>query len=114
MSKLPVVTTNNVPRPLVCFYDLPEKERRDFDYVKEEERGDNRFVRFKDAWYDVNDVQEIHCRKEHDRPMGWALYVEPDHPFAKWNAIVSETYFSGVLIRYVMDEEAVIMGSYYS
>ena len=108
------IITNNVPRKLVSFYDIPESARGDFDYVKEDGYYTSRFVRFKDAWYDVFDTQGIRVRKGATfSRMGWDMVVSEDSPFVKWNAIVSESFFSGVLFRFV-DDDHVVVGRYIS
>ncbi len=111
------VTSDFTPIALVTFNELPEEARSDFDYVDPEGHDYKRFALFKGCWYDTSDVQSIRVREGQDMPMGWAMYVGPDHPFAKWDAIVSESFFSGALIRYIMDDgscDAVVMGRYYS
>lgn len=105
------VTTNHKPRWLVRKVDLPEKVQSDFDYVKDDWLY--RFVQYKGAWYDVDDTQSIQVTSEHHRPMGWAMYVEPGHPFAPYTAVLSETYFSGVLFKLV-DDDKVVCANYFS
>jgi hypothetical protein len=108
------ITTNNQPRELVALCDLPAKDQADFDYIREEGEGNTpRLVRYKGAWYDVWDSQEIRIEGPRNGRMGWAHWVEPSSPLAKWGFIISESYFSGVLFRQV-DPEYVICGRYYS
>lgn len=108
------IKTDNRPRPLVSFHDLPPKVMLDFDYIDDEnDMHSDRFVQYKGAWYDTLDTQAIRVSK--DCPMGWAMVVAPDHPFADWHAIVSETFFSGVLFKFVNDDyDHVVVGRYYS
>ena len=116
MSNALTVTTNYKPYQLVSFHDLPPKVMIDFDYIEDEDdMHTDRFVKYKGAWYDTLDAQEIRVSNDHDRPMGWAMYVATDHLFADWNAVVSETFFSGVLFKFINDDyDHVICGSYYS
>lgn len=88
------ITTNNQPRELVAFEDLPESERENFDYVAGKGRFVPRFFCYRGAWYDVGE------------------FVRAE--IASWDGVQSDTYFSGVLIRYVDDCERVIVGRYYS
>jgi hypothetical protein len=104
------IVTDNKPRELKCFMDLSERERADFDYIKDAEFYDQRFVRYKGHWYDVNDTQRI-CAEPYARHM-FDFCVNPDHPFAKWNCITSETFFSGVLFRWGKEYAHVVVGSY--
>lgn len=103
------VTTNNVPRNLVPIWELPEKVRKDFDYVENYDAS-YRFVQYKGAWYDVYDTQSIAVRKT-NRPVGWDFVVDEGSPFCGWDGIVSDTFFSGVLFKLV-DDERVIVGRY--
>jgi hypothetical protein len=105
------IITDNKPRKLLSLNELPAKEQMEFDYVRE--KGycpTERFVFYKGCYYDTHDTQVIRVSQSND-PMGWAMVVKPDSPLAKWHSIVSETYFSGVLFRFVNDE--VIVGRYY-
>ena len=114
-NKKITVITNNVPRPMYSYYELPDEVQAEFDYV----RGDSdisaqqvpRFVQYKNEWLDVADVQ--HIRTGDGMLVGWSMQVPPDSPLAKWDGIVSDSYFSGTLFRLV-DEEYVVVGRYYS
>lgn len=103
------IVTDNKPRELKCFMDLSERERADFDYIKDDDFYDQRFVRYKGHWYDVNDTQLIWVWP---KPCMGDYAVNPDHPFAKWNCITSETFFSGVLFRWGKEYAHVVVGSY--
>lgn len=105
------ITTNNKPRELVSFFDLPEKAQSDFDYVEECDRYSARFVQYRKSWYDVHDTQMITV--DNGRPMGWTMLVDKNDPMANWDSIVSETYFSGVLFKLVGNDD-VICGRYCS
>jgi len=41
------IVTDNKPRELKCFMDLSERERADFDYIKNDDFYSQRFVRYK-------------------------------------------------------------------
>ena len=105
------IITNNRPRPLLALIDLPEKARADFDYVKDGAEFYPSFVQYKGVWYDVADSQSI--RTGPGAPMGWAYTVEKDSPFADWDGIMSDSFFSGVLFKWANDYD-VIVGRYYS
>ena len=94
------IITNNKPRALACLADLPAKTQLDFDYVREDGDYTARFVRYLGHWYDVYDSQSI------TRELGF-------DQFKGWDGIVSETFFSGVLFRFVGDDE-VIVGRYFT
>ena len=108
------IITNSVPRALVSYFDLPEKVRTDFDYVAEEDYYSPRFVSYKDNWYDTYDTERIGVFSSSTKPAGYAMYVAADHPFSNWDGVVIETYFSGVLFRFVDEYERVVVGRYFS
>ena len=105
------ITTNNRARVLKSLSELPTKVAEDFDYIEECEAFDPRFVQFMGHWYDTQDVQGISTRRTN--PVGWDCIVQEDDPLARWHAIVSETYFSGVLFRFVGNDE-VVVGRYFA
>lgn len=94
------IITNNKPRTLVAFSDLPIKVQADFDYVEELAWFDPRFVQYKGWWYDVYDSQNI------TRELGF-------DQFKGWHGIVSDSFFSGVLFK-LCDNDSVIVGRYFS
>ena len=105
------IITNNQPRNLVTFHDLTLRDQKDFDYVTDDAQYENRFVNYKGSWYDIYDTQRISVNV--GQFMGWTMAVDKDSPLIKWNAIVSETFFSGVLFRFT-DEDQIVCGRYYS
>jgi hypothetical protein len=94
-----IITTNNRPRPLACFADLPAKVQADFDYVENYDLS-YRFVQYKGWWYDVYDSQSI------TRELGF-------DQFKGWHGIVSDSFFSGVLFK-LCDDGEVVVGRYYA
>lgn len=93
------IVTNNKPRPMVALWELPEKVQKDFDYVLPDDTS-YRFVKYKGHWMDCFDMQSI------SREQGFSQ-------FSGWHGIASDTFFSGVLVRFVNDND-VIVGRYYS
>jgi len=102
------VTTNNHPRDLVSLWELPDNVRSEFDYVSEDD-GAYRFVKYRGKWYDVNDTQVI----GHDARMGWGYAVDTDSPLVKWDSILTDSFFSAIVFRYVPDSdyEQIIVGT---
>ena len=108
------VITNNVPRPLLAGYELPLKTvQEEFAYTLDDD-GSQRFIRYKGWWYDTQDTVRITVGVM--GRAGWDMYVGKDHPFAKWDAVISDSFFSGVLFRFVEtdDGDSVVCGRYYS
>lgn len=111
------VKTDDIKRPLKSFNDLPESVKPDFDYQAERDVTALRFVQFGDDWYDACDSQSIQIeRGQRHEPMGWAMYVTEDSPLASWAAVISESYWTGKLFRFVDDNgtPSVIVGSYHA
>lgn len=104
------IITNNIPRQLISFFDLPLKDQEEFDYVTEDARYEYRFTSYKGNYYDTYDTQRIAVN--HGQYMGWTMAVEKDSLLSKWHAVISESYFSGVLFKFT--DESVICGSYQS
>ena len=93
------IFTNNIPRPIVYGYELTDKEREDFDYYDNDEILDAMFFRYKSQVYDLGEFMRL------DRYS----------PFPKiWHGYMSDSYFSGVLVRYTDDQDNVIVGWYCS
>ena len=94
------IITNNIPRPLYCWFDLPGHWPAEFDYIEGDDRYADRFVMYKGAWYDMFDTMRCPSPVPADKP----------DPFAGWDCYISETFFSGLVFRWVGDE--VVVGRY--
>jgi hypothetical protein len=106
------IITNWKPRALVAWCDLPESARADFDYVDAEDYS-SRFFHYRGTWYDAHDAQRIEPDSGRAHPMGWAMRVHPGSPLNLFDAVASDTYFSGTLWRFT-DDDSVIVARYYS
>lgn len=98
------VTTNNVPRDLLSGWDLTKREREELDYIAPannlEAWGNevNRFFRYRGNIYDIQEFVRI------VPPGGHAGEL------SKWGGILTDSYFSGIVIRYCDDFERVVVG----
>ena len=102
------IKTNNIPRGILCGYDLTIAEREEFDYIREEnpdEWASYRFFRYKGIVYDTCEFMRI---PDH------AAGVNQLGDFSRWDGYQSDSFFSGIVIRYVDDYERVIVGGYFS
>lgn len=104
------IKTDHKYRPLKALFELPKKVAKDFDYVDEEDVS-LRFVKYKDGWYDTADTQRI-TTSPNRMMFDWP--VEKDHILAKWDAILSDTFFSAMVYKFSEDWESVIVGVYYA
>lgn len=93
------IITNNVPRDLLSWHELTTKEQAEFDYTNGDDSTSERFVRYKGETYDVYDTE------------GVPNFAEPG-----WDSFISETFFSGILFRFVDPEnlDQVVVGRYYT
>jgi hypothetical protein len=102
------VITNHVPRFIVDAYELSASERAEFDYIDWPAVNDGRdsasFFRYRGELYDLSEFQttgELHSFGELS-------------PLRAWHGYLSDSLFSGVLVRYCEDHESVIVGRYFS
>jgi len=106
------IITNNQYRPLLDWFELSDTERADLDYVDDGFESGPRFFRYKNAIYDTREFSSIvpstavnphpmHCR------------VPEDSALIRFHAIQSDSYFSGVLIRYDTEEWNRVSVAYY-
>jgi hypothetical protein len=91
------IKTNNVPREVICGIELTNKERKEFDYIKDEDFDCHSFFRYKGQVYDLNEFMRTGPGEIHD---------------AGWQGYASDSYFSGTIIKYVDNFERVIVGTY--
>ena len=90
------IKTNNVPREVINSWDLTEKELKDFDYLDPEDSG--AFFRYKGQVYDLGEFMRIDSTQR----AGWERY----------DGYSSDSFFSGLLVRYVDDCERVVVALY--
>lgn len=104
MSDLRIIT-NNVPRDVVDAYELSEVERKEFDYLKWDaiEAGEDSasFFRYRGQLYDLGEFSTTR--------------VLPDFsPLRKWDGYLNDSFFSGLVVRYVEDCERIVVGLFLS
>lgn len=98
------ITTNHKYIDLLSYLDLTPKELKEFDYIGNmEEEGIARFFRYRGNVYDTQEFMRV------PDSLHWQGGELED-----WHGYQSDSYFSGVLIRYSEDFEAVKVGSYIS
>lgn len=91
------IISNGVARDMIPFYALPLAVQGQVSQNYENAEHFD-WVRYKGDWYCMEDF----CR------------VGRDSPLSEWDGYLPDTYFSGVLVRFVDDGERVIFGRYYS
>jgi hypothetical protein len=67
----------------------------------------NRFFRYRGDIYDTNEfVRIVPCSQS----FGYCHGAEPDSPLLKWDGIQTDSFFSGIVIRYCEGYESVVVG----
>lgn len=98
------IKTNNVPRRLVYGYELTKKEAADFDYLSPDELNGSEFVRYKGQVYAMGEFMRI------DKSI--APHPQRDG-CENWQGYSSDSFFSGVMVRFLDDGESVVMATYF-
>ena len=99
------IKTNNAPRDVLFWWDLTDAERVEFDYLDSDTaQADASFLRYRGNVYDLGEFMHIsRTVAPHPQRQGWE----------DWDGYHSDSYFSGMLVRYVEDCERVIIATYY-
>lgn len=99
------VITNNKPRHLIDASELTPEERAEFDYLDWEAIEDGRdsatFFRYRGQLYDLG---------EFSRDYGITKDAGLPEHLSRWDGYLSESFFSALVVRYVEDYEAVVVG----
>jgi hypothetical protein len=97
------VITNNQPRLVIDAYQLTEQERAEFDYIDwhkvatGQESAD--FFRYKGTVYDLAEFQTTNGMPEFS-------------PLRQWDGYMSDSFFSGIVVRYSADGDEVTVGRF--
>ena len=106
-----VIKTNNRARPLLAWSDLTKKEQAEMDYAAPESADDwhrYRFFLYKGGIYDTHEFVRIARFGSSATPS--FSHLTDDVALLKWEGIQTDSFFSGVVIRYTDDFESVIVG----
>jgi len=90
------ITTNHQYRELLEYYDLTEKEQ-----IDNNENEEGLFFRYKECAYCLSDFMVFTDEGE-------------GSTFEDWDASLSESAFSGILVRVDHDCEKIMCGRFYS
>jgi hypothetical protein len=102
------ITTNNTPRALRIFDELPEEVRSDFDYIDVDAHHVARFFQYRGDWYDTHEFVRITLRARWRG--GFDHPADPDSPLLHWQGIQTDTHSTGTLVRLTGDR--VIVGRF--
>ena len=110
MTATLTVKTNNVPRECIMgqWLDgfsafnprgLYVELREQFDYLTQDEFDETEFFQYRGVWYSVGDFMRLDANSAFDN--------------RKWDGYASDSYFSGILMKYNYDG-TVVVGRYCS
>lgn len=91
------IRTNNRPRHIICGFELSDKEKQGFEYLAAD-LDTASFFRYKGQVYDLGEFMRI----------------GENSPLSGWHGYASDSYFSGIVVKYCNDYESVIVGRYFS
>ena len=95
---------NNHAVPIIYGFELSDKEKKDFDYLDEEELENQMFFRYKGQVYDFGEFMRVegnNCPFE-----GCPI---------KFHGYHADSFFSGILVSYIEhDDENIRVYTYYS
>lgn len=92
----PTIITNNVPRNCISWHELTPAEQHEFEYLETAAEQDYAsFFRYRGNVYDFGEFLRI-------------------DPPSYWDGYLSDSFFSGILIRLVDDGDRVVVGMFIS
>ena len=97
------ITTNNIPRPVVHGWELTAEELKEFDYLKGEQLWEASFFRYRGEVYNLGEFSAF------NRSFAWLGAPEE---YREWDGYMSDSFFSGILVKYSEDCEEVIVATY--
>jgi hypothetical protein len=97
-----IIITNNKPRMLLTWAELPSASSSEFYYVDDADRHEPRFFKYRGDWYDVIEFDYVS-----DRPCYAPLR-------GTWTEVQPDSFFSGIVFRWFDEFNSVIVGRYYA
>lgn len=96
------IITNNKPRHIIYGYELTDKQAAEFDYLDADELQQHSFFIYKGDVYDLGEFMRV------------TDTMANCHGFGDWDGFYSDSFFSGVLIKYAEGMESIIVARYYA
>ena len=107
MSELKVLT-NNRPRDLLYYHELPTKWQKEYADIEESRRDEIMFFIYRNWCYRLDDFVRINPGDS----------FNCNEAMKKWHGYAGDSYFSGTLVRYVTSDygsgEQIIVGRFMS
>ena len=99
------IKTNNQERELFHYCDFTSSEqqqlREDYDWMEDDIETNYGFFHYKGSVYHLQDFTSLHGDNKCE-------------DFEGWDGVVSDSCFSGVLIKLGQNNDSVVIGRYYS
>ena len=97
------IRTNNQPRLMLDWNELPSKMKDEFDELLGNDAIDADFVKYKNRYYFLGDFITTE-------------YLPNDDPRKEWHGYYPDSFFSGVVVEFTEDEgeDYVILGEYFA
>jgi hypothetical protein len=95
------IKTNHQYRHTLDWYELTPREQKDFNYLDTEDaQCGAAFIRYRGYTYDLGQFMQVgdHAPRE----------------LAGWHGYHSDSYFSGIVVRFDDECERVMLGTYFS
>ena len=91
------IKTNNVPRFIFYGCELPKSQRKEFDWLSDEEFNEAKFVKYKGIYYALSEFRRCD---------------NAEFPLSDWQGYYSNSAFFGILIKF-KGSDSVIVGQYF-
>ena len=95
----PKIYSNYHKRELQYLFELDPKDqeivKERFDWMDGETLDCEQFVRYRGEWYGLCDFMAVHNTFYNPNPPQW---------LKRWDGYLTDSFFSGVVIRYVRDD----------
>lgn len=106
------IITNNHFRDLLYSYDLTKKELKEFDYMNKDELEQANFFRYRGTVYNLSDFVMINHKGT--KTMTPFSFYDHSGNLKGWDGILTDSFFSAIVIAYDTRLEAVKIGLYLS
>ena len=91
------IYTNNHYRQFKYRNEVPAKILEDFDWLTEDMGGSDGFIHYRNRWYHVSEFMKFDQHAPFD---------------PKWDGYISDSFFSGILIKLQKDCETYQVATY--
>jgi hypothetical protein len=105
-SKITIQTNFHWYEPLY-YFQLPKKWQKEYRDLKDSEKDELQFFIYRKWCYRLDDFVQI--TNPH-----WGFDENAPEPFKPWDGYASDSFFSGVLIRYDRDCDRIQCATYFS